>query len=119
MKPEMSRIIKNNDTPSTNWPFEAIDVFGKRIRTTKSYWEKIKQEKHKELRFDITEIIKTITRPEEVYKSIRDEFINIHYKKYKHETLVVVTKHLNGDGFLITAYQTSKIKRKGEKLWPK
>ena len=115
----MSKINTSNRSTTGNWLFETVDVFGKRIRTTKSYWEKIKKEKHKELRFDITEIIKTIARPDEVYKSVRDEFIHIHYKKYKQETLVAVIKHLNGDGFLITAYQTSKIKRKGDKIWPK
>ncbi len=99
--------------------FEVEDVFGKKIRTTKSYWKKIKEDKHKELKFDITEITETIKNPEEVYRSVRDEFIFIYYKKYEEDTLTVVAKHLNGDGFLITAYQTSKIKRKGEKLWPK
>jgi hypothetical protein len=99
--------------------FEVSDVFSKKIRTTKSYWRKIKEEKHKDLVSGIEEIIETIVKPDEVYQSIKDETVSIQFRKYSDFTLIVVTKHLNGDGFLVTAYQTTKPKMKGKKLWPK
>lgn len=33
--------------------------------------------------------------------------------------MCVVVKHLNSEGFIITAYITGKLHRKGEKLWPR
>jgi hypothetical protein len=99
--------------------FEITDVFGKKIRTTKSYWKKIKEEKHQDLTAGVKEIIKTIKKPDAVYRSVKDETVVIQYCRSGKFALVAVTKHLNGDGFLVTAYQTSKPKMKGEKLWPK
>ena len=99
--------------------FEVTDVFNKKIRTTKNYWRKIREEKHQDLIAGIEEIIETIEKPDEVYQSVKDETVAIQYRKYLKFTLVAVTKHLNGDGFLVTAYQTSRPKMKGEKLWPK
>ena len=37
----------------------------------------------------------------------------------KYAILIVAVKILNGDGFLVTAYQTKEYKKKGELLWPK
>lgn len=99
--------------------FEVNDVFGKRIRTTKLYWEKIKSEKHRELEFEKEDVVIVLQNPDEVYRSVTDDYIRLFLKKFEHETLIVVVKYLNGDGFVITSYQTSKEKRKGEKLWPK
>lgn len=110
----MAGVLVNDDRL-----FEVIDVFNKKIRTTKSYWRKIKEEKHKDLIVGIEEIIETIVKPNSVYQSVKDETVSIQYKKYSEFTLVAVTKHLNGDGFLVTAYQTTKPKMKGEKLWPR
>lgn len=99
--------------------FEAEDVFGKNIRTTKDYWKKIFSIKHKELRISKIEIIKALKNPDEVRKSIQDPFIYLFYKRLNEKTLVVVVKYLNHHGFIITIYQTSKLKRKGERIWPK
>lgn len=99
--------------------FEVFDVFGKKIRTSQSYWKKITEEKHQDLKLGLDEVKRTITEPQEVFRSVKDDSIMINYRCFKDETLVVVTKHMNGDGFLVTAYQTTKSKRKGEKLWPK
>ncbi|GEM_PF-4987671 len=37
----------------------------------------------------------------------------------RYDILIVAVKVLNGDGFLVTTYQTKEYKRKGEKIWPK
>ena len=101
-----------------NLLFAVTDVFGKKVRLTKSYWLKIKTEKHRELTFDYKEVIKTLEKPDEVYLSVSDDYIRLFFKKYRDSTLVVLVKYLNGDGFVVTVYQTSKVKRKGVKIWP-
>ena len=108
-----------SDIVDQNLLFEIDDIFGKKIRLTKSYWDKIKTEKHKELKFNYKEVINTVIKPDEVYLSVRDKYIRLFYKKIDKTTLVVLVKYLNGDGFVVTVYQTTKVKRKGEKLWPK
>ena len=53
--------------------FEVTDVFGKRIRTSKQYWEKIKTEKHQELKFGVREVEQALQKPDSVFRSIKDE----------------------------------------------
>ena len=36
-----------------------------------------------------------------------------------YDILIVAVKVLNGDGFLVTVYQTGVYKKKGTLLWPK
>lgn len=99
--------------------FEAVDVFGTSVHTTKEYWEYIRTVKHQELTITIDQVIETITKPDEVYQSLHDPYIKLFYRTYDAFTLVVVVKYIQQSGFIITVYQTSKAKRKGEKLWSK
>ena len=99
--------------------FEVRDIFGKRVRTTQTYWEKIFLLKHKELKIETSEIVYILENPDEVRRSVQDPFIRLFYKKVKNRYIVVVVKYLNGNGFVVTIYKTSIYKRKGEKLWPK
>lgn len=99
--------------------FEVIDIFGKKIRTTKSYWEKIKTVKHKELKYGSSDIKKALVKPDEVRRSVTDATIFLYAKKIKkYDILIVAVKVLNGEGFLVTAYQIKVYRRKGELLWP-
>ncbi len=109
----MNRLIKSKIF------FEAKDIFGKSVRTTIDYWKKIFLIKHKELKVSQSEVIKVIQNPNEVRKSVQDSFIYLFYKKLEEKYLVVVVKYLNHHGFIVTIYQTTKLKRKGEKIWPK
>jgi len=43
--------------------------------------------------------------------------VYLYYRLINRFTLCVVTRHLNGDGFIITAYLTTKKKRKGIQVW--
>ena len=100
--------------------FEVEDVFGRKVRTTEHYWRKIKEEKHKELEFGVREVIATLKQPDEVYQSVRDEYIYLYFKGFDEgKCLIVAVKRIEERGFVVTVYQTSKPKRKGEKLWPK
>ena len=100
--------------------FEIKDVFGRKIRTTTDYWHKIKTLKHQELRYSVTEVKKTITNPDEIRVSITDETIFLYAKRFgKYDILIVAVKVLNGNGFIVTAYQTKEYKKKGKLIWPK
>lgn len=100
--------------------FEITDILGKKIRTTKTYWKKIKEIKHRELHHDISDVKKTLKLPDEIRKSVTDETILLYSKEVKkYDILIIAVKILNGDGFLVTAYQTDDYKRKGEIVWQK
>ena len=108
-----SRIIKHEVL------FEITDIFGRKIRTTKDYWLKIKTLKHRELRYGIREVKKTLIDPDEVRRSVTDETILLYTKKVtKYDILIVAVKILNNDGFLVTVYQTKEYGKKGKILWP-
>lgn len=100
--------------------FKVIDVFGRSIRTSKNYWDKIRKVKHTELRFGVTHIKKTLVQPDEVRLSVTDSTILLYAKKVAaYDILIVAVKILNGEGFVITVYQTKIYKKKGKLLWPK
>lgn len=108
------------DIVSVNVLFEVVDIFGKRIRTTAEYWRKIKEEKHADLKYEPYDVVEVLENPDEVRRSVTDSTIVLYYKQFKLEhTLIVVAKHFNGHGFVVTVYQTTKSNKKGEKLWPK
>lgn len=107
------------DIQKSDLLFEVKDIFGKHIRTTKAYWGKIFLIKHKELEVSQAEVMDLLQNPDEVRKSVQDPFICLYYKNLDKKYLVVVVKYLNSHGFVITIYKTSKLKRKGEKIWPK
>ncbi len=100
--------------------FKLNDVLGRKIHTTKDYWQKIKTLKHRELKYDIPEIKKTLKAPDEVRKSVTDTTILLYAQRQKkYDILIVAVKVLNGDGFLVTVYQTKEFKKKGELVWSK
>jgi hypothetical protein len=86
------------------------------VRTTEEYWQKLLQ-KHPDIS-DLEEDLKqTLANPGEIRRSSRDPEILLFYQSIKPKRWVVaVARRLNGDGFLITAYQTDAIKE-GETLW--
>jgi len=102
-----------------NFLFEVVDVFGNKIRTTKSYWNKIITKKHPDFKYSTKEIENTIKKPDTVFRSIQDPTIVLYRKKMESDTIVIVAKLLNSDGFVVTFYQTTKPQKKGEVLWPK
>lgn len=97
--------------------FEVIDILGRKIRTTKIYWKKIKEIKHPELRAGISEVKTGLTNPDEIRKDISDPTILLYAQKQDGYVILIAAKILNGDGFLVTVYQTKKYKPKGELIW--
>jgi len=68
-------------------------------------------------------ILETVRRalsdPDVVVKEKVDPSVYLYYRRYRAEYFVcVVVKHLNGEGYIITAYITDRIKR-GEIVYEK
>jgi|SRR3972149_4305366 len=104
---------KNNDIY-----FKICSAFNKNIRTTRSHWELITKIKHPEIEGKEEGVKECLRNPVEVRKSSEDEEVLLYYKQEGDYFLCVVVRHLNGEGFIITAYITDKIKE-GETVWKK
>ena len=64
------------------------------------------------------EVIKALKDPIEIRKSKRDPTVFLYYGRFKDKLICIVVKHLNEEGFIITAYPTRKI-APGEIVWRK
>ena len=101
--------------------FEITSETGKRIRTTKGYWEMITKQKHPIIEELETEVKETIKSPNEVRQSRKDNSIHLYYKRYptlKNRFICVLIKCLNKNGFVVSAYLADNVK-KGEVVWRK
>jgi hypothetical protein len=98
--------------------FEILTPLNFTVRTSEEYWEKLIV-KHPDITDLELEIQQALANPDEIRRSSRDPNVLLFYLVLKERRWVVaVTRRLNGDGFLITAYQTDAIKE-GEALWRK
>ncbi len=98
--------------------FEVISTLGINIRTTHRHWQLITRQKHLEIKGREREVIKTLEDPDEVRKSKKDSRVYLYYRKSGKYFYCVVAKHLNGKGFVVTAYLTKNVKD-GERIWKK
>jgi hypothetical protein len=91
---------------------------GRKIRVSQNYWDYIIRVKHAELEGLETEIKEALRSPIEVRKSKKDPSVYLYYHPFGNKFISVVTKHLNGEGFIITAYLTRRISSVGsEKVY--
>jgi len=98
--------------------FEVTSIFGKVIRTTESHWTLITKIKHPEIEGIEKQVQECIRNPIEIRRSSEDGNVYLYYIRQGRYFLCVVARHLNGDGFIITAYLTDKIKE-GNVIWKK
>ena len=90
--------------------FEVTSSLGKKIRISDEYWQTIIETKHPVMA-GREELVKLApTSPEQVRRSRKDSEVHLHYCKSNGRYCCVVVKHLNGDGFVVTAYLTDTIK---------
>ncbi|MCL4428029.1 MAG: DUF4258 domain-containing protein [Deltaproteobacteria bacterium] len=87
------------------------------IRTTRDYWQYIIKVKHPAMEGKEAIVKNTLKAPDEIRQSKIDKEIFLYYKRVD-KLYCVVAKHLNGTGFLITAYPSDKIKE-GDSIWKK
>jgi len=98
--------------------FEILTPLNFTVRTSEEYWDKLII-KHPDIADLEIEIQQALASPNEIRRSSRDPNVLLFYLVLKERRWVVaVARRLNGDGFLITAYQTDAIKE-GETLWHK
>ncbi|MBI5700594.1 DUF4258 domain-containing protein [Candidatus Saganbacteria bacterium] len=98
--------------------FEINSALGCLIRTNSQHWNLITKIKHPEIDGKEKEVIESIKHPVEIRRSLKDRSVYLYYKKSGNYYYCVVVKHLNGEGFIITAYLTKNIKE-GEIVWKK
>ncbi len=100
--------------------FEILTPLGFTVRTSEIYWQKLIT-KHPDLNNFLQEIKQTLNFPVEIRCSSRDQGVLLFYLPRKDKNkrwFVTVVRKLNGDGFVITAYQTDAIKE-GTQIWHK
>lgn len=89
------------------------------VHTTKNYWDSIIAIKHPIMNGRENDVIQTLINPDEIRQSKKDRHVYLFYHNLgKSRWICVVTKKLNGEGFIITAYVTDSIKE-GKQIWSK
>jgi hypothetical protein len=96
--------------------FEVVSKLGITVRITHRHWQLITEQKHLEIKGKEKEIIETLKDPIEIRLSRKDPAVHLYYQKSGKYFYCTVVKHLNGEGFIITAYLTKNIKE-GERVW--
>jgi len=98
--------------------FTVKSRLNKTIRTTKDYWNTIVELKHPIMKKYEKETKETLREPDEVRRSRKDPAVHLYYRRYDKYFVCVLAKHLNGEGFIITAYLSNNVK-KGDIVWRK
>ena len=96
--------------------FEILTPLGVQVRTTPSYWSRIITLKHPVMAGQEKSVKLALSSPTEIRRSRSDLAVYLYYRYESPYFICVVARHLNGNGFIITAYRTNKIKR-GELVW--
>jgi hypothetical protein len=82
----------------------------KLIRTTKRHWDYIVS-KHDSIIGLEEQVKETLINPVYIRLSKEDTAVHLYYAPYGRYYLCIVCRHLNGGGFIITAYLTDQIKK--------
>ena len=98
--------------------FEVMSRLGKLIQVSQDRWELIVTKKHTSIAGREREVRLALIEPEQVRRSKSDPDVYLYYRAFGGRHLCVVAKHHNGDGFIVTAYFTKRVKV-GERIWPK
>lgn len=98
--------------------FQVRSRLGVKIRVTISYWNFIIESKHPIMSGKETLVKTTLKSPDLIKRSTKDRSVFLYYKGYRKYFAVVVCKHLNGSGYIITTYITDRVKI-GEQIWKK
>ena len=88
--------------------FEVVDKTGRTIYCTHERWSHILE--HPETPQPLELIKEALTRPDVIEQDIVDPQVHEYYKwsKTRKQWFLVPVKYLNGKGFIITSFYTSK-----------
>jgi hypothetical protein len=90
--------------------FEAWTPLDFCVRVTCSYWELITVIKHPVMAGREWDVKETLEKPDEIRQSRSDPAVYLFYRsECMGRWICTVTRRLDGDGFLITAYPTDAI----------
>lgn len=95
-----------------------LSKLGRKIRTSRAYWDKIVTLKHPVMAGKEKEVAKTIEDPYAVRESERDVNVCLYYRPFGKRYICAVVRHENGTGYIISCYPVDKIK-KGKILYEK
>jgi len=99
--------------------FDVLTPLGFHVRVSRAYWQIIIGIKHPIMAGHEKDVKAALENPEEIRRSKADSQVYLFYRtQHKGRWVCAVSKRLNGEGYLITAYPTDAIKA-GEKIWPK
>jgi len=106
--------------PENNDIFFEVDTpLGFCVRVSVAYWQVIVTIKHPIMLGREMDIQDVLQNPEEIRLSKKDPRVYLFYKAERSgRWICAVTKRLDGEGFLITAYPTEAVKE-GERIWLK
>lgn len=92
--------------------FEIKDKNGRTIALRKKEWKHIVWY-HPDVAKNIDWIKGAIADPVQMREDVENEKVYLYQKWYKEqgEYLIVIVKHLNGGGFIITSYWSKNLKR--------
>jgi len=111
-----AKIFAMESQPESSTKIEVLTPLGFRVRTSHQYWQ-ILLEKHPDIAQFESQLPIILVNPQFIYQSKTDKKVFLFYQLIKAQRwLTVVVKQLNGDGFIVTCYQTSAIK-KGKLEW--
>ncbi|TAH48299.1 MAG: DUF4258 domain-containing protein [Chloroflexota bacterium] len=98
--------------------FEVDSVLGVKVRITEDYWTFLITIKHPPMRGREQGVKQTLADADEVRISKIDKNVYLYYKRIEKRYVCVVVRHLNGEGFVISAYPTDAMKE-GVVKWKK
>ena len=97
--------------------FEVRSRLDRRVRLTKAQWDHITM-RHREMKGQESRIMMTLQAPDSVLYSKGDDHYQYHRFFSKtpvtEKHLLVIVKHLDDEGFVITAFFLRKINEKGK-----
>lgn len=89
---------------------EVVSKLGRLIRVTKRHWEHV-EAKHESVSGLEERVKEALRNPIYVRLSKEDKDVYLYYAPCGNYYICVVCRHLNGDGFIITAYLTDRVKK--------
>lgn len=102
----------------TDYIFNIQTPLGFYVHCTEEYWQRKIVFDHPVMENRVIDVQQTLENPQEVRLSRSDSDVYLFYATDAKRFVCAVTRRTNGEGFLITAYPTDKIKR-GEIVWSK
>ena len=99
--------------------FEVVSKIGKEVRLTDVQWTHMKA-RHKELRNQIGKMRLVLTEPDSIWHSPREEVYHFYRRFTKtpvsEKYLLLVVKYVDDEGFVVTGFFVSRIRKRGRVL---